>query len=330
MRVALLGLGFIGQIHNECAYTDKYGTPLATVDACFDLDTEKLALFKSARKYTDIDELLKNEVGKLDFIDICLPTFMHKEVTVKALRMGYSVLCEKPMALNTEDTLKMCHVAKECGKRLMIAHVLRFSEEFRLIKKYITEKTLGQLRDIEYSVYTAGLPMGKNGWFRNHKLSGGSMLDYHIHDADILNYLLGNPKTVSTVGGTADSEGFYSNFTTNLTYEDDVFVSIHGHLAVPKIKHNFGRSLRLNFDGGYIIKNDNEFTVVDAEGNVTSVEQGDISRAYRNQAQYFIDKLACGGEFTECMPEVSSDSVRFVETEIASIKNGGVPIIFTP
>ena len=328
MRVGLLGLGFIGKIHNECAYTDKFGMPLATVDACFDLDMEKLSSFPNSRKYTDVDEFLSNEVGKLDFLDICLPTFMHKDVTVKALRMGYNVLCEKPMALNHFDTLEMCRASKKYGKCLMIAHVLRFSHEYRTIKRYITEKTLGNLRDIEYSVYTEGLPVGKNGWFRNHKLSGGSMLDYHVHDADILNYLLGNPKTVSCVGGAMDSDGFYSNFTTSLIYENGVFVSIHGHLSAPKIKHNFGRNLRLNFDGGYIIKNDKEFTVVDAKGDVTELEQIDIGYAYRNQVQYFINQLASGGEFSECMPEASSDSIKFVETEIASIKTGGNPIVF--
>ena len=62
------------------------------VEAYCDIRPEQLADLGEARTYTDIDAMLAAEQGRLDYVDICLPTYLHAEVATKALRAGYHAL----------------------------------------------------------------------------------------------------------------------------------------------------------------------------------------------------------------------------------------------
>ena len=137
IKVGILGLGNIGAFHIRNAYNALEGKNVK-VEACFDVVEQNFErVGNGVRRYTDMDELFEKEKGNLDYIDICLPTFMHKEVAVKAMKAGFNVLCEKPMALNFEDAAEKCRVSEKTGKKLMIAHVLRFSSEFNIVFDYI-------------------------------------------------------------------------------------------------------------------------------------------------------------------------------------------------
>ena len=89
--------------------------------------------------YDDIDQLLEQE--QLDIVDICTPSYLHKEHSIKALTKGIHVLTEKPAALCAEDVYEMYRTAKEHRVKLMVAHVIRFMEPYQILKLlYQTEK----------------------------------------------------------------------------------------------------------------------------------------------------------------------------------------------
>ena len=109
VRVALVGLGFMGRMHLSI-----YGNlKNVQITALCDSREESLDLSKSgggniavgkvstdiskAKKYTDYKKML--DEGGFDYVDLCVPTFVHKELSVLALKAGYDVFCEKPMAL---------------------------------------------------------------------------------------------------------------------------------------------------------------------------------------------------------------------------------------
>ena len=95
MKIGLIGRGNISTVH-ESAYAR---IPDAELVAVCDVREERLAgLGEGVRTYRDIDEMLKAEAGQLDFVDICLPTYLHAEVACRAMRAGFNVLSEKPMA----------------------------------------------------------------------------------------------------------------------------------------------------------------------------------------------------------------------------------------
>ena len=143
IKVGLLGLGFVGKIHLFDGY-NKLDKDKVSLEACFDLSMDALSEIDCPRKYTCLDTFFENECGKLDCVDICLPTFMHSEIAIKAMKCGFHVLCEKPMALSVEDAEKMYNTSVETGKKLMIAHVLRFDEDYIRIKEFIDSEVFGK------------------------------------------------------------------------------------------------------------------------------------------------------------------------------------------
>ena len=137
MRLALLGLGFMGSTHLK-ALRGIAGARLAAV---FSNDERQLAGdltavqgnfggpgemqdFSAVRKYRELEPLLADP--EIDAVDICLPTDLHADAAVAALRAGKHVLVEKPMALDGRAADRMAEEAERRNRTLMTAQVLRF------------------------------------------------------------------------------------------------------------------------------------------------------------------------------------------------------------
>ena len=208
IRVALIGFGGIARIHNN-AYRqlEREGYPVRLVAVCeknvesvrrsvtINLGNDTEALADSVRVYADADELLKNE--EFDLADICLPTFLHKDMSIKFLNEGKHVICEKPMALSSSDCAEMVSAARENRLRLMIGQCLRFDHCYLYLKKCFEEKPFGELKHMtmhRLSEYPRWSPA-----FADLERTGGCILDTHIHDIDVARMIFGEPKSVSAL-----------------------------------------------------------------------------------------------------------------------------------
>jgi predicted dehydrogenase len=74
---------------------------------------------QDARITSDLAQTLASDA---EAVSVCTPTTLHAEVTIKALRAGKHVLCEKPMAMNAAEARQMAAAARESGKVLLIDH----------------------------------------------------------------------------------------------------------------------------------------------------------------------------------------------------------------
>lgn len=329
LKCGILGVGNIGKYHLKYSFEPLLKeNDLLKLEACFDLCEENIMDVDCKRKYTDIDSFFEHEKGKLDFVVICLPTFVHKDISVRALRAGFDVLCEKPMALNAEDGRYMCTVAQETGKTLMIGHVLRFSNDFIYISDCIKNGKLGKVRNVKYTTYGTELPQGHNNWFRNAKLSGGPILDVHIHDTDLILWLFGKPTAVSTIAEREDGNICLDSFSSNLIYDNGMYINIQCDWKNKALRHQSGRSLRINFENGYILKDNNIFLMVDAEGNETNLNEiesvcGNSTSIFRDELKYFVDCLTTSAFPDRCPSAHSVAAVELIEAEIASAHAGG-------
>ena len=329
IKAGLLGLGMIGKVHLSDGY-EKLKDKIS-LEACFDISPDNFPASGNIRCYTDLDKFLKNEQGRLDYLDICLPTFLHKEVAIKAMEMGFNVLCEKPMALSFEDTKEMYEVSLKTGKKLMIAHVLRFMDDYEIIKQVIEDEALGKIRNVQFNDFRKGLPGGANGWFKNSSLSGGPLLDVHIHDTDILMWYFGKPEFLSAIAPKISEDGYFDSMTALAYYKDGLIVDINCDFSLTNIKHNRGRSLRLIFENGYILKNSDTFVMVDADGSETDLfskrcEGFYDNLMYKKEIEYFADSIALDTPLSKCDPEESIYSTRFVFAECESAKACGAKI----
>ena len=81
---------------------------------------------KGAKVYTDYKELLKDET--IDVVHVCTPNVAHCPITCDAFEAGKNVMCEKPMAHNTESAQKMIDAWKKSGKKFTIGYQNRFRQ----------------------------------------------------------------------------------------------------------------------------------------------------------------------------------------------------------
>ena len=147
LRVGIIGTGGISHCHMS-GYK-ALGDEVEVVAAC-DIDEKKLEgyceQYGIPRKYTDFNEMMAKE--DLDAVSVCTWNSVHKDATIAALRGGANVICEKPMAMNTEEALEMLKVSEETGKLLQIGFVRRFGEDADIMLRFANE---GKFGDIYYA-----------------------------------------------------------------------------------------------------------------------------------------------------------------------------------
>lgn len=320
VRVAIVGFGGIARTHYK-GYKQliEDGVPVKLVAVC-DVDTERFAakvainlsddknaLSDDIHKYTSADELLANE--EFDMVDICLPTYLHKEYAIKFMRAGKHVLSEKPMALSSADCEEMIAVHRQTGNRFMVAQCIRFWAAYTYIKECIDKGTFGKIRHIFMERISAQPKWSFENWYEDTNKSGGCILDLHLHDVDAVRYLLGDPKAVSAT--TQDTHVRWTVVNTRMLY-DDVMVSIMGswgESATSKFKMGY----RVRFEKASIVFEAGVATVYSDEGEPYAL---DLPKAdgYVEELRYMIGLvLDPEKENDVCTPESTSMSVKAIE-----------------
>lgn len=179
----------------------------AEVVAICDLNETLLAsvgdTFSVPNRYTDVDEML--EIEKPDIVSIATPNSLHLPLTLKALEAGAHVICEKPMAMNADEGRQMITAAEKAGKRLLINHSYRFTQQAWGLKQQVEKGILGDI----YSGRTQWLRrwgMPKFGsWFGRKALSGGGpLIDLGVHRLDLALWLCDYPKPKYVLAQTYD------------------------------------------------------------------------------------------------------------------------------
>lgn len=212
LKVGIIGNGGISNAHmgGYQALGDK-----VEVVACCDINFEKAQNY--AKKYNipnvydNCYDMLKN--NELDIVSVCTWNNAHAECSIAALNAGCHVICEKPMAMNTEEALKMKEAAEKNGKLLMIGFVRRHGSDAKTAVKYVNDGVLGDIYYAKASyLRRCGYP---GGWFGNKELSGGGpLIDLGVHVIDLSRYIMGNPKPVTVFGATFDKIGSRSHINT--------------------------------------------------------------------------------------------------------------------
>jgi predicted dehydrogenase len=324
LKVGLIGCGFMGRMHGEV-----YGVlPSVELVAAFDKRPDAAELVAKphhAKVVRDFEALLSD--SSIDYIDVCLPTHLHSQFTVAALKAGKHVICEKPMALNADEAQAMIDASRSSGKTLMIAHCIRFWPEYAILKGLVDDCKLGKLLSVNMTRFGAFPSWSSDNWLAHEDLSGGGALDMHIHDTDFAQYLLGEPDSIAS-WGTLDDRGVGQIFST-MTWGKAI-----GHLQggwnLPSnapfrmaFRAIFERGLA-NFDAGVLtIYEEGKDPVVPPVTRMSSAGQGgNISDlgGYFFELEYFADRLSKGLPTDQVTPESSLASLRIALEEIRQAK----------
>ena len=119
---------------------------------------------------------------------------MHVEPTVAALRSGYDVLLEKPIATTPEGCIEVIDTAAETGHQLHIGHVLRYTRHFQKIQQIIHSRMLGDLTNVDHRENVSWWHMShsyvRGSWAKSSE-SSPMILAKCCHDFDLLLWILG-------------------------------------------------------------------------------------------------------------------------------------------
>ena len=315
MKVALIGIGGMGYCH-YLAYKDVEGAEVVAVcDVNVEMMREKVGN-DGVRMYESYDELLKCE--QVDYIDICTPTYLHAEQSIKAMEAGFHVLSEKPMALNNEETARIREVAKKTGKTYMVAHVVRFGDNYVYLKNVIDTNKYGKLIRLSMKRISSIPTWGYENWFQDINRSGLEGLDMSIHDIDFMQYCFGMPKEILSVN--YDLKGLNNYIGATYVY-DGFSVSVEGGWY--KAAMDFEVGFMAIFENGYVKLADGKLTdngqAVSFENNTEAKELGiniKLNNGYAREIQYFTDCLKAGKAPEMVTPDSSADSIALVKATL--------------
>lgn len=334
-KVGMVGIGNMGRGHVDQYMRLKkegFGVELAAV--C-DIDPKKFGgefipgnidpgraemyNFAQYHLYTDLDEMLKKET--LDYVDIALPTYLHAEAAIKAMRAGVNVLCEKPMALCPEQCEEMIKVQRETGRTLMIAQCLRFWPVYEALKEAAASGRYGALVSAYFFRGGSTPRWSYQDWLLKKEKSGGVLLDQHVHDVDMINYVFGMPDSVSTQYKQVLPESGYDAVSTHYKVGGAVICAQDDWVMSEAF--GFEMSFRVNFERATLVMRDDKVTVYPHDGEKFQPDTGSGNGYYR-EIKAFVDALERGEKIIPaCTPESTADTIRIATAERKSADLGG-------
>ena len=189
--IAIIGRGAMAHAHARAWSELGLGDSIRYVSAL--TDGPPLPHAPRARFEPDLGVILADP--QVHIVSVCTPTPTHVDIAIRALRAGKSVLLEKPIALTIAAAVALRDEAARSAGVLMVAHVVRFFDGYRVIRELVEGGMLGAVLSIRAGRFsTAPRP---SPWWHDESKSGGIVVDFSIHDFDQLNLFLGRPLAVT-------------------------------------------------------------------------------------------------------------------------------------
>lgn len=174
------------------------------------------------KTYSDYDQLLDDP--EIEAVYIPLPNALHKEWTIKAARKGKHVLCEKPLALDSEDCRQMITECRLNNVKLMEGFMYRYSDRIRKVQEIIRDNKLGRIKFIDSYFFSLG--SRASGDRINPDMGGGSLFDLGCYPVNLVGMITG-AEPVSISAEAIPINGVDRLLSAILRYENGIIANIH-------------------------------------------------------------------------------------------------------
>jgi len=178
LRTGVIGVGAMGKNHARL-YSELPNVQLIGVADANESLAASVARSYECKSYADYHDLLGQE---LDVLSIAVPTTLHKQVALDAIKKGINVLVEKPIADSVKNADQMIRAARKGRVKLMVGHVERFNPAVKKLKQLIEGGLLGKVVSVSAK---------RVGPYNPRIRDVGIILDLGTHDIDIMSYLYG-------------------------------------------------------------------------------------------------------------------------------------------
>jgi glucose-fructose oxidoreductase len=210
LRYAVVGLGHIAQIAVlpafEHAKKNSQLVALVSDDPTKLKEMGKLYGVENLYDYQHYDECLRE--AELDAVYIALPNNMHKEYAIRAAEAGVHVLCEKPMAMNSQECIDMIEACDKNNVKLMIAYRLHFEEANMKMVQAVADGKIGEARLFNS---TFSMQVREGNIRTKGDMGGGPLSDIGIYCINAARYLFQDePLEVVAMAASSDDPRFSS------------------------------------------------------------------------------------------------------------------------
>lgn len=245
LKIGIIGYGKMGQIRHNAIKELGVAELVAISENAS--NTESFSIPNVSH-----EEIFSNE--DIDAVIVCTPNFLNKELTIKALKAGKHVFCEKPPAFTGQDVRDIKKVEDESGKKLMYGFNHRHHDSVIRMKSIVDSGEFGKILWMRGRYGKSVTEDYFHNWRAKKDLAGGGILiDQGIHMLDLFLHL----------GGSFDRvKAEVSNLYWNLEVEDNAFVILKNtktgmdaslHSTMTQWRHLF--SLEVFMEGGYMVLN---------------------------------------------------------------------------
>ena len=190
IRIGIIGAGF-ARMTQIPAFKACEGARITAITSAHREHAAKVAReFGIEHVANDWRELVKRD--DVDLVSIVTPVVTHCEMTLAALEQGKAVLCEKPMAMNAEEALRMAERAREAGVLALIDHELRFLSGRIQMREMLRRGDIGQVRHarLTFSSDSRADPERPWNWWSDAAQGGGALGAIGSHVIDGFRWLL--------------------------------------------------------------------------------------------------------------------------------------------
>jgi predicted dehydrogenase len=317
----MIGAGGIARQHAQCYRR----IPEAKIVAVADVEPERaesIAAMFGAEALDHGDKIFERD--DLDMVDVCLPTYLHCEYVLKAAAKKLHTLCEKPIALNVAEGLRMKEATEKAGVKFMVAQVLRYFPEYAAAKKMMDDGRIG--KPVMARTYRGGVHPGRvREWYADIDKCGGAIQDTLIHDIDYLRYCFGPVKDVFVKGNTFKRTPYLEYDLVNMEFQNGVMAHMIVDWSQPE-NGNFSTKLELIGTEGSAEFNSNDSVPLTALLAKTSSKDGvaipesPLTPRSNPYAREIIDFIRCVEDDTE-PPIGAADALEALNVVMAALES---------
>src|SRR3954451_16979384 len=125
LNIGMIGYGFMGRAHSNAYrkvnhFFDLHYRPVLKAACARSHDKAKAFADQWGYESVETDWRKLLERKDIDVIDVCTPNNLHAEISIAAAAAGKMILCEKPLAMNGPEGLKMVEAVEKAGVANMV------------------------------------------------------------------------------------------------------------------------------------------------------------------------------------------------------------------
>jgi len=244
IRIGVLGAAAIVP---SALITPARSVPEVQISAIAARDSNRAESFAKRhnipRVHKTYDDLLADP--QIDAIYNPLPNSLHAKWTIRALRAGKHVLCEKPFASNTKEAEEMAQVAQDTGLVLSEAFAYRYHPLTTRMKEIIASGEIGKVQHIE-AQFCFLLPNPRNIRF-DYQLAGGALMDSGCYPVSLIRHLAEAEPTVERAEVRLYSPQVDHKMSADLSFADGRTAHLVCNMLSPRL---FKSMLRIEGEAG--------------------------------------------------------------------------------